>query len=58
MPWNAPFKDRSKVGIRDDQSGRVVPTTEVTVPVEIKLQRVAGEWLAGKVVVRKWVVGK
>ena len=30
MPWNAPFKDRSKVGIGDDQSGRVVPATEVT----------------------------
>ena len=30
MPWNAPYKDRSKVGIGDDQSGRVVPATEVT----------------------------
>ena len=30
MPWNAPFKDRSKVGIGDDQSGREVAATEVT----------------------------
>ena len=30
MPWNAPFKDRSKVGIGDDQSGREVAPTEVT----------------------------
>ena len=30
MSWNAPFKDRSKVGIGDDQSGREVAATEVT----------------------------
>ena len=55
MPWNAPFKDRSKVGIGDDQSGRVVPATEVTSGGETiasgeKIGKSGGKVGGGKVV--------